>query len=86
MFVLSLRLDKVKLIYGKNILCTVFFDEENHWDNFVKKYGQRIRIVVQSEVDKFCHCGDIVKGLMDESLKCLKYLAKKIRFFKGKKR
>lgn len=47
---------------GKNILHTIFFDEHNHWDNLVHKYGQRIRTVVQSEVNKFRHCGEIVRG------------------------
>ena len=46
----------------KNILHSIFFDEYNHWDKLVDKYGQRIREVVQSEVNKFRHCGEIVRG------------------------
>ena len=46
----------------KNILHAIFFDEYNHWDNIVRKYDQRIRTVVQSEVNKFRHCGEIIRG------------------------
>lgn len=46
----------------KNILHSVFFDEYNHWDKLVDKYDERIREVVQSEVNKFRHCGEIVRG------------------------
>lgn len=47
---------------AKNILHSIFFDEYNHWDKLVDNYGQRIREVVQSEVNKFRHCGEIVRG------------------------
>ena len=48
----------------KNILHAIFFDEYNHWDNIVRKYDQRIRTVVQSEVNKFRHCGEIIRGFV----------------------
>lgn len=29
-----------------NILKRIFFDENQHWDSFVKKHGKKIRAVV----------------------------------------
>ena len=45
-----------------NILEAIFFDEHHNWDNFVEKYGRKIRLVVKREVNKFRYCGDIRKG------------------------
>jgi len=42
-----------------NILEAIFFDEHHNWDNFVEKYGRKIRLVVKREVNKFRYCGDI---------------------------
>lgn len=47
---------------NKNILHTIFFDENNHWDQFSKKIKLKIRPVVFREVEKFRYCGDISKG------------------------
>lgn len=46
----------------KNILHAIFFDSFNHWDTLVEKHGERIRPVVLDEVNKFRHCGEIVRG------------------------
>jgi hypothetical protein len=45
-----------------NILKQIFFDEHNHWDNFVKKHGNKIRPAVIKEVKKFRGCGDPRNG------------------------
>jgi hypothetical protein len=45
-----------------NILKTIFFDGNGHWDAFVKKQGKRIRDVVIKEVEKFRKCGDPRSG------------------------
>lgn len=45
-----------------NILKQIFFDEHNHWDNFVKKHGNKIRPSVIKEVKKFRGCGDPRNG------------------------
>lgn len=45
-----------------NILRQIFFDHHNHWDNFVKKHGKKIRPVVIKEVNKFRGCGDPRNG------------------------
>lgn len=45
-----------------NILQTIFFDDYNNWDNFLKKYNRRIRPVAKAEVKKFRYCGDYSKG------------------------
>jgi hypothetical protein len=45
-----------------NILKQIFFDEHNHWDNFVKKHGDKTRPIVIKEVEKFRGCGDPRNG------------------------
>lgn len=45
-----------------NILQAIFFDEYQNWDEFVKKYRRKIRLVVKKEVNKFRMCGDIRNG------------------------
>ncbi len=40
----------------------MFFDEHNHWDSILQKYDQRIREVVQLEVNKFRYCAEMVRG------------------------
>lgn len=45
-----------------NILRRIFFDENNHWDRFVEKYGTRIRPIVVKEVEKFRNCGNPKNG------------------------
>lgn len=47
---------------GKNILKEIFFDENQHWESFKRKYGKRIRPIVTKEVEKFRDCGDMKKG------------------------
>nr|WP_269410517.1 transposase zinc-binding domain-containing protein [Lentibacillus daqui] len=47
---------------GKNILKEIFFDENQHWESFKRKYGKRIRPIVIKEVEKFRDCGDMKKG------------------------
>lgn len=46
----------------KNILKEIFFDINQHWESFKKKYGDRIRPIVIKEVEKFRDCGDMKKG------------------------
>lgn len=45
-----------------NILKRIFFDEQNHWERFVKKHKGKIRPNVLKEVEKFRDCGKIEKG------------------------
>lgn len=45
-----------------NILKRIFFDENQHWEAFKKKFGSKIRPIVIKEVEKFRDCGDIKKG------------------------
>ncbi|MDF2958630.1 MAG: family transposase [Paenibacillus sp.] len=45
-----------------NILRQIFFDEYNHWENFIKKHGKQIRPVVMKEVEKFRNCGNAKNG------------------------
>lgn len=45
-----------------NILRRIFFDQHNHWDNFVNKHGERIRPIVLKEVKKFRECGNPKNG------------------------
>ena len=47
---------------NQNILHTIFFDKNNHWDQFSKRFKLKIRPVVFKEVEKFRYCGDISKG------------------------
>ena len=47
---------------GANILKDIFFDDHQHWERFVKKYGNRIRPNVLKEVEKFRQCGDPKNG------------------------
>lgn len=47
---------------GENILKQIFFDKNQHWESFKKKYGERIRSIVIKEAEKFRDCGDIKKG------------------------
>ncbi|RNB76433.1 IS91 family transposase, partial [Brevibacillus invocatus] len=42
-----------------NILKQIFID---HWNPFVKKYGERIRPSVLKEVQKFLNCGNPKNG------------------------
>jgi hypothetical protein len=46
----------------KSILWRIFFDVKQNWNNFIEKYGRRIRPVVRKEVEKFHHCGDPANG------------------------
>lgn len=41
---------------------------ENHWDDFLKIYGKKIRKNVIKEVDKVLRCGDIKNGYIE--MKC----------------
>ena len=43
----------------KHVIKQIFTD---HWPNFEKKYGERIRPVVKKEVEKLLRCGDIEYG------------------------
>lgn len=45
-----------------NILYRIFFDENKHWEAFVKKHEKSIRPVVLKEVAKFKDCGNVKKG------------------------
>lgn len=45
-----------------NILKRIFFDENNHWDRFIEKHGNKIRANVLKEVAKFRGCGDPKNG------------------------
>lgn len=45
-----------------NILKRIFFDEHNHWDNFVKKHHINLRPNVIKEVEKFKGCGNPKNG------------------------
>ena len=45
-----------------NILRRIFFDDNQNWDVFVKKYGKNIRNVVIKEVEKFRNCGNPKTG------------------------
>jgi len=45
-----------------NILRRIFFDDNQHWDVFVKKHGKNIRNVVIKEVEKFRNCGNPKTG------------------------
>lgn len=45
-----------------NILREIFFDKNSHWDNFISKYGKRIRSIVLKEIDKFRWCGQKEAG------------------------
>jgi len=47
---------------GKGILRQIFID---HWDDFVKLYGHKIRKNVLSEVKKMMHCGSIANGYIE---------------------
>lgn len=38
---------------------------EDHWDEFVKLYGNKIRKVVFKEVEKMMNCGDIKNGYIE---------------------
>ncbi|MFZ3580509.1 IS91 family transposase, partial [Virgibacillus sp. DJP39] len=46
----------------KNILKRIFFDNNNNWETFKQKYGERIRSIVIKEVEKFRDCGDMKNG------------------------
>ncbi len=45
-----------------NILRRIFFDKNNHWNNFQCKYEAKIRPVVQKEIEKFRGCGNPKNG------------------------
>lgn len=45
-----------------NILRRIFFDENQHWEQFKTKYGRKIRPIVIKEVEKFRDCGNPKKG------------------------
>jgi len=45
-----------------NILRRIFFDENNHWDTFTEKFGDRMREDVKKEVKKFRDCGNPKNG------------------------
>jgi hypothetical protein len=45
-----------------NVLKQIFFDEHQHWDHFVAKYGKRIRAIVIKEIEKFRGCGNSKNG------------------------
>lgn len=45
-----------------NILRRIFFDEHKHWEQFIEKYGTRIRPIVVKEVEKFRDCGNPKNG------------------------
>ncbi|UZH05460.1 transposase zinc-binding domain-containing protein [Heyndrickxia coagulans] len=40
----------------------ILFDEHQHWEDFKKKYGARIRPIVIKEVEKFRDCGNLKNG------------------------
>jgi hypothetical protein len=46
-----------------NILRRIFFDEQEHWEEFKSKHGKKIRSIVVKEVEKFRDCGNLKKGL-----------------------
>jgi len=41
---------------------------EDHWEGFLRNYGNRIRPNVKREVEKVLKCGDIKNGYIE--LKC----------------
>ena len=45
-----------------NNLKRIFFDENNHWNQFLKKHGKKIRPIVLKEVEKFKGCGKVING------------------------
>lgn len=45
-----------------NILRQIFFDENQHWESFKRKHGERIRPVVIKEVERFRDCGNPKNG------------------------
>lgn len=45
-----------------NILHRIFFDEQQNWEAFKTKHGDKIRSVVVKEVEKFKDCGNPKKG------------------------
>lgn len=45
-----------------NILRQIFFDQNKNWERFKSKYGNRIRKIVEKEIEKFHHCGDPRNG------------------------
>ena len=51
-----LRLDENRGM-ETNILKRIFFDENQHWDQFVKKHHKNLRPIVMKEVEKFRGCG-----------------------------
>ncbi|TFJ94437.1 IS91 family transposase [Lentibacillus salicampi] len=46
----------------KNILKRILFDENQHWESFKEKHGDRIRPVVLKEVERFRDCGNPKNG------------------------
>lgn len=46
----------------KNRLWQIFFDKNQNWDKFTKRYGKRIREVVKKEINKYRYCGDSKNG------------------------
>ena len=38
---------------------------EDHWDEFIKLYGHKIRKVVFKEAEKMMNCGDIKNGYIN---------------------
>ncbi|QFF98040.1 transposase [Psychrobacillus glaciei] len=46
----------------KNILKRIFFDEHNHWNQFLLKHENKVRPIVVKEVEKFKGCGKVVNG------------------------
>lgn len=47
---------------GKGVLRNIFRD---HWNDFVKLYGHRIRKNVYAEVNKMLHCGSLENGYIE---------------------
>ncbi|XJZ27405.1 transposase [Bacillota bacterium Lsc_1132] len=45
-----------------NILKRIFFDQNQHWDKFVKKHHKNLRPIVIKEVEKFRGCGNPKNG------------------------
>ena len=45
-----------------NILKRIFFDQNRHWDKFVKKHHKNLRPIVLKEVEKFRGCGNPKNG------------------------
>ncbi|TCP16620.1 transposase-like zinc-binding protein [Scopulibacillus darangshiensis] len=46
----------------QNILRRIFFDENNHWDQFVQNHEKNLRPIVLKEVEKFKNCGNPKNG------------------------